>query len=142
MHTDTGATTLALPGCHPAQPTPAFSSCPQLRLSPTLLSTYDLYDNMIFMFMTHARVYHHPLHHNSMPCLPRSPLGGGRLSSIWSSSLLLVLCLWPWRHSQKNKTSFEDISVLLFAGLTVTGTVALCLWPTTPTSAYSALLMI
>ena len=83
-----------------------------------------------------------PYHHNSTPCLPCSPLGGGRLSSIRSGSLLLVLCLWPWRHSQKNKTSFEDISVLSFAGLTVTRTVALCLWLITPTSTYSALLMI
>ena len=33
---------------------------PQLRLFPTLLSLYDPYDDMIFMFMTHARDYHHP----------------------------------------------------------------------------------
>ena len=45
--------------------------CPQLRLSPTLFSSYDFYDNMIFMFMTHAPGLppsHH--HHNSTPRLP------------------------------------------------------------------------
>ena len=47
-------------GCRPVQPTPALSSCPQLRLSPTLLSSYDPYDVMIFMFMTHAWDYRHP----------------------------------------------------------------------------------
>ena len=34
--------------------------CLQLRLSPTLLSSYDPYDDMIFMFMTHAWDYRHP----------------------------------------------------------------------------------
>ena len=34
--------------------------CLQLRLSPTLLSSYEPYDDMIFMFMTHARDYRHP----------------------------------------------------------------------------------
>ena len=45
--------------------------CPQLRLSPTLLSPYDLYDGMIFMFMTHAPGLppsHH--HHDSTSRLP------------------------------------------------------------------------
>ena len=41
---------------------------------------------------------------------------------MWSGLLLLALCLWPWRRSQKNKTSFEDIGVLSLAGLTKTGT--------------------
>ena len=139
-------------GCCPAQPTPAFSSCPQLRLSPTLLSTYDPYDDMIFMFTTHAWDYCHPF--TIMTLRPvflaslwevpfgRSPLGGERLSSIQSGLLLLALCLWPWRHSQKNKTSFEDIGVLSFARLAVTRTIVLCLWPTTLTLAYLALLMV
>ena len=72
-----------LSGCHPAQPTPAFSSCPQLRLSPTLLSSYDLYDDMIFILMTHAQDYHHPSSSrlyapSSLLPFGRSPLGGGR----------------------------------------------------------------
>ena len=73
--------------------------CPQLRLFPTLVSSYDLYDDMIFMFMTHALGLppsHH--HHDSTSRLPhfhatlwevpfgRSSLGGGRSSSIRSGS--------------------------------------------------------
>ena len=58
--------------------------------------------------------------------------------SVWFT--LLALHLWPWRRSQKNKISFEDISILSFAGLAITRTTNLCLWPTTPTSAYLALL--
>ena len=129
---------------------------PQLRLSPTLLSSYDLYDIMIFMSMTHAPGLppsHH--HHDFTPRLPlfhttlwEVPFGRsndslwGVLSGRWEVIFysvrfaLLALRLWPWRRSQKNKTSFEDIGVLSFAGLTETGTVVHCLWPTTPTSAY------
>ena len=55
---------------------------------------------------------------------------------------LLALHLWPWRRSQKNKTSFEDIGVLSFAELAVTRTVVHRPWPTTPTLAYLALLMV
>ena len=40
---------------------------------------------------------------------------------------LLALYFWPWRHSQKNETSFEDIGALSFAGLAVTQTIVLCL---------------
>ena len=115
---------------------------------------------MIFMSMTHARDYCHPTTIMTLrPVFPSSPLtseryplggplttlfgrsslGGGRSPSIRSSSLLLALRLWPWRRSQKNKTSFEDISVLSFARLAVMQTITLCLWPTTPISAYSAL---
>ena len=128
-------------------------SCPlflsQLRLSPTLFSLYDLYDNTIFILMTSwPGLPPSPHHYNSMPCLPHFPLGGplwevpsGRWEvvfySVWFA--LLTLCLWPWRHSQKNKTSFEDISILLLAGLAVTQTITLCLWLTTLTSAYLAL---
>ena len=86
-------------GCRPVQPTPAFSSCPQLRLSPTLFSSYDPYDDMIFMFMTHARDYRHPTTITTL-CLVflatpwkvpfgRSSLGGGRSSSIRSGSFSL-----------------------------------------------------
>ena len=136
--------------------------CLQLRLSPTLFSSYDPYDIMIFMFMTHAPGLppsHH--HHDSTSRLPhfhttlwevpfrRSydslwEVLSGRWEVVFYSVrfALLALRLWPWRRSQKNRTSFEDISVLSFAGLAVTGTVAHCLWLTTPTSAYSALLMV
>ena len=88
---------------------------------------------------------HH--HHDSTLRLPHSPLGGplwevpsGRWEVVFYlvRFALLALRFWPWRHSQKNKTSFEDIGVLSFAGLTVTGTVTHRLWPTTPTSAYLA----
>ena len=51
----------------------------QLRLSPTLFSTYDLYDNMIFMFMTHAQDYCHLTTITTLrPVFPSSPypLGG------------------------------------------------------------------
>ena len=73
---------------------------PQLRLSPTLLSSYDPYDDMIFMFMTHAlglppSHHHHdftshlPHSHTTLWEVPfgRSSLGGGRSSSIRSGSL-------------------------------------------------------
>ena len=136
--------------------------CLQLRLSPTLFSSYDLYDAMIFMSMTHARDYRHPttirFYAPSSPLPPtlwEVPFGRSLYDSLWEvlsgrwevvfysvQFTLLALRLWPWRRSQKNKTSFEDIGVLLFAGLAETGTVAHCLWPTTPTSAYSALLMV
>ena len=136
--------------------------CPQLRLSPTLFLSYDPYDDMIFMFMTHAPGLppsHH--HHDSTPCLPHFhatpwevPFGrsydslwkvlSGRWEVVFYSVrfVLLALHLWPWRCSQKNKTSFEDIGVLSLAGLAVTGTVAHRLWLTTPTMAYLALLVI
>ena len=106
--------------------------------------------------MTHAPGLppsHH--HHDSTPRLPHFhatlwevPFGrsydslwevlSGRWEVVFYSVrfALLALRLWPWRRSQKNKTSFEDIGVLSFAGLTETGTVAHRLWPTTPTSAY------
>ena len=143
--------------------------CLQLRLSPTLFSSYDLYDAMIFMFMTHARDYRHPTTITTLcPVFPSSTLPSGRYplggpttlfgrsyNSLWEvlsgrwevvfylvRFALLALRLWPWRRSQKNKTSFEDIGVLSFAGLAVTGSVVHRLWPTTPTSAYSALLMV
>ena len=82
--------------------------CLQLRLSPTLLSSYDPYDDMIFMFMTHAQDYRHPTTIMTLrPIFPSSPyplggtlwevpfttlfrrssLGGGRSSSIQSGSL-------------------------------------------------------
>ena len=60
-------------------------------------------------------------HHNSIPRLPHSPLGGERESSIclvqfaFPHPSLLALGTFP-----KNKTSFEDIGILPFAGLTVT----------------------
>ena len=90
-----------------------------------------------------------PHHHDSMLCLPCFSLGGplwevpsGRWEVVfylvWFT--LLTLHLWPWRHTQKNKTSFEDISLLSFAGLAMMWTAVLCLWLTTPTSAYPALL--
>ena len=107
------------------------------QVVPTLLSSYDPCPGL--------PPSHH--HHDSTPIFPssslpsgryplggplktpsgRSSLGGGRSSSIRSGLLLLALRLWPWRRSQKNKTSFEDIGVLSFAGLAVTGTVAYCL---------------
>ena len=134
--------------------------CLQLRLSPTLLSFYDLYDDMIFMFMTHAPgLPPSRHHHDSTSHLPHFhatlwevPFGrsydslwevlSGRWEVVFYSVrfTLLALRLWPWRCSQKNKTSFEDICVLSFAGLTETGTIAHRLWPTTPTSAYFGLL--
>ena len=86
------------------------------------------------------------------PTLWEVPFGRSLYNSLWEvlsgrwevvfysvRFILLALRLWPWRHSQKNKTSFEDIGILSFAGLAVTGTVVHCLWPTTPTSAYLAL---
>ena len=83
--------------------------CLQLRLSPTLLSSYDPYDDTIFMFMTHAQDYRHPTTITTLrPSSPsstlpsgryplggpttlfgRSSLGGGRLSSIRSGSFSL-----------------------------------------------------
>ena len=41
---------------------------------------------------------------------------------------------------RRTRLPLEDISILLFAGLAVTQTIILHLWPTTPTSAYPALL--
>ena len=84
--------------------------CLQLRLSPTLFSSYDPYDAMIFMFMTYAPglppshtitilrpVFpsstlpsgRYPLGGPLMTLFGRSSLGGGRSSSIRSSSFSL-----------------------------------------------------
>ena len=51
--------------------------------------------------------YHHRRHHHDStpPLLRISNLGDGRESSIWSGSPSLALRLWPWEHSQKNRTS-------------------------------------
>ena len=100
-----------------------------------------------------SRLYAHlPLFHTT---LWEVPFGRSLYDSLWEvlsgrwevvfysvQFALLALRLWPWRRSQKNKTSFEDISVLSFAGLAETGTVAHRLWPTNPTPAYSAPLMV
>ena len=73
-----------------------------------------------------------PPPHNSTPRLPHFSLGdplwevpSGRWEVVFYSVrfTLPALCHWPWRRSQKNKTSFEDIGVLSLAGLAVTGTV-------------------
>ena len=64
--------------------------CLQLRLSPTLFSSYDPYDDMIFMFMTHARDYRHPTTITTLrPVfpLPHYPLGG----TLWEVPLRLSL---------------------------------------------------
>ena len=94
-------------GCRPAQPTPAFSSVSNSGCPPTLFPSYDPYDDMIFMFMTHAWDYRHPTTITTLhPVFPtstlpsgryplggpttlfgRSSLGGGRSSSIRSGSL-------------------------------------------------------
>ena len=113
----------------------------QLRLSPTLFSSYDPYDDMIFIIMTFMpRITAIPS--SSQLYATSSSLPSGRWEvvfySVWFA--LLALHLWPWRCSQKNKTSFEDINILSFAGLAMTRTVVLRLWPTTLTSAYPALL--
>ena len=87
-----------LSGCCPAQPTPAFSSCPQLRLSPTLLSSYDPYDNMIFCLWPMPRITAIPppsrLYASSSPLPPtlwEVPFGRSPYDSLWEVPLRLSL---------------------------------------------------
>ena len=62
---------------------------------------------LYFMTLCPCPDYHHRRHHrDSTPLLLRvSNPGDGRESSIWSGSPSLALRLWPWEHSQKNRTS-------------------------------------
>ena len=111
---------LLLSGCRPVQPTPAFSSCPQLRLSPTLLPPHSFHF-MTFMMTQYLCLRPMPgitaipppsqlyTPSSSLP-FGRSPLGGplwevpsGRWEVVFYlvRFALLTLCLWPWRCSQK-----------------------------------------
>ena len=55
--------------------------------------------------------HRHHYHNSTPPLLHVSNLADGRKSSFQSGLPSLALCLWPWEHSQKNRTSLWSLPV-------------------------------